>query len=477
MEIKNTLEAPLSIKRGGVSCAPRSKTSRCGKIAAAVAALLGSAAVSNCGEESAQDIGPPVLESVASGLTLRELNPPPAAIPLPIAIGRLTRVSQRARSLPTHCNKNLLGPNCQMQAVDDLSTLNALDFAIDGDVAAPVSGVVTLSQGNCSQNSNPNTRLSCGDNCNGGWGNMIGLEALDGRKFIAGHCDSFAAGLQNGSFVLAGTPLCEIGCTGYATGVHIHFDKTDRIARPFVSQGVDSFITAVKNGSPAIERPGTFTTCCSGSSCEESGATADQCAHAYKSFNYPLGAALGEVFNGIRSSDSNIRQAIGGIEPNQAASNSQWTTAFQRVRYAASGGEVDAKVLLYTGSLFGNGNRNPFLAAGWSRIVEDGGGNRVLRDWQTYAKIHSEDFIKFDLYELMLAHVRPESRQAVNVSAQVDAFPQWHSQWELHRALMRINSIDFYAFLAVLKSNRGVRYGTYYNSRDNIWTPDGWTAF
>lgn len=449
---------------------PERTTARHERIATISAALISAIGAAGCnGQNIENDDLPPQIVSSESALALKDLNPPAAPVVLPIANGRVTRISQKGYSSPSH-----LG----------LSTAHAIDLATEGDFVAPVSGVVTLNQGNCRQNPDRTTLLSCNDRCNGDWGNLIGLDGLDGRKFIGAHCDSFAPGLQTGSFVLTGTPLCEIGCTGHADGVHSHFDKTTSTQRPIESQGVDSFITAVQGHSPSIETPGTankpgsFVTCCRSSGCTEYGATPADCQHAYVSFNKPLAETLSATVRQMQSSDENIRQIIGGIEPDRNSSNATWTVASQRIKYATPSGEVSARILFYTGSFFGNGTRNPFITAGWSKIVTDNGSGAVLKNWTAYTQVHSEDFRQFDLYELMMAHVMPTSREAVAMPmpTQVDSFPNWSPDWELHRAIMPINGIDFHAYLAVLKRERGMRYGIYYNARDRIWASDGWTG-
>ena len=76
----------------------------------------------------------------------------------------------------------------------------------------------------------------------------------------------------------------------------------------------------------------------------------------------------------------------------------------------------------------------------------------------------------------MLAHVQAGSREAVSIPAEVNRFDNWNQNWELHASRMVINGIPFDVYLAVLRSNRGVRAGTYFNVRDNVWTADGWTG-
>ncbi|MBI5412846.1 hypothetical protein HZA42_00680 [Candidatus Peregrinibacteria bacterium] len=450
----------------GQAVIPKQSTAQHGNIAAISAAVLAAVSAAGCSEQKVEnDDFPPQIAQSEYALALKDLNPPAAPVVLPIVNGRSARISQIGHSTPSH-----MGP----------ATARAIDLAVDGDFAAPISGVVTLNPGNCRQNADRANRLSCNDGCNGGWGNLLGLEGLDGRKFIGAHCDSFAPGLQTGAFVLQGTPLCEIGCTGNSSGVHSHFDKTASTQPPITSQGIDYFITAVTGRSPSAERPGTankagtFVTCCQGG-CAEYGATPADCQHSYVSFNQPLEETLVSKVAQMQLTDLRIKQTLGGIEPVRSGSNAMWTLAQQRIKYATIlRGEVPAKILFYTGSFSGNGNRNPFITTGWSRIMEDSGS--VLKNWAAYTQVHSEDFIKFDLYELMMAHVMPESRDAVAVPARIETFSNWSPDWELYRAVMAINGIDFHAYLAVLKRERGMRYGTYYNARDRIWTPDGWTG-
>lgn len=288
------------------------------RIAAIAAAIMAAVSAVSCNEQKAgNDDFPPQIAHSKSALTLKDLNPPAAPVVLPIENGRITRISQKGYDTPTHMGS---------------STARAIDLATEGDFVAPVSGVVTLNHGDCSQNPDRTTRLACNDGCNGDWGNLVGIESLDGRKFIGAHCDSFAPGLQTGSFVLQGTPLCEIGCTGHSSDVHSHFDRTTTVQRPITSQGVDFFITAVQGQSPSIERPGaadkpgSFVTCCRSSGCTEYGATPADCQHAYASFNKSLAETLSAKVVQMQANDGNIRQIIGDIEPDRNSSNSTWTS-------------------------------------------------------------------------------------------------------------------------------------------------------
>lgn len=163
------------------------------------------------------------VDAKHQGLALNALNPPPPPIILPFASGVSVPVSQRGLDTPTHCNRQILRamgvPAAQVAECrweNSTSTLHAIDWNTGGSAIAPVSGTVRLSEGNC---------VVRDVECNGGWGNTVELAGLDGRRFLFAHCNSFNPGIADNDFVLQGEALCEIGATGNAGGVHLHFDQ------------------------------------------------------------------------------------------------------------------------------------------------------------------------------------------------------------------------------------------------------------
>jgi peptidase M23-like protein len=71
-----------------------------------------------------------------------------------------------------------------------------------------------------------------------GAGYYVVVDGADGRAYFFAHCvkDSFA--VAPGAVVTAGTPLCDVGRTGRATGAHLHFEiwlggwRANRDSRP-----------------------------------------------------------------------------------------------------------------------------------------------------------------------------------------------------------------------------------------------------
>jgi hypothetical protein len=58
----------------------------------------------------------------------------------------------------------------------------------------------------------------------GGAGEYVVLDAVDGRDYFFAHCIRGSTTVPSGAVVAAGAPLCQLGSTGDATGPHLHFE-------------------------------------------------------------------------------------------------------------------------------------------------------------------------------------------------------------------------------------------------------------
>jgi murein DD-endopeptidase MepM/ murein hydrolase activator NlpD len=55
-----------------------------------------------------------------------------------------------------------------------------------------------------------------------GYGNVVTIDHGGGLATVYAHLSSFAVG--SGQSVARGTPIAAVGCTGYCTGPHLHFE-------------------------------------------------------------------------------------------------------------------------------------------------------------------------------------------------------------------------------------------------------------
>ena len=93
------------------------------------------------------------------------------------------------------------------------------DGGIEGQpVVASRSGTVTRADNACSHNYPKNS--SCG--CGGGYGNRVEISHGDGTSTLYGHMLSITVSV--GQTVNQGDIIGYVGCTGYSTGTHLHFE-------------------------------------------------------------------------------------------------------------------------------------------------------------------------------------------------------------------------------------------------------------
>ena len=93
------------------------------------------------------------------------------------------------------------------------------DGGIEGQpVVASRSGTVTRADNACPHNYPKNS--SCG--CGGGYGNRVEISHGDGTSTLYGHMLSITVSV--GQTVNQGDIIGYVGCTGYSTGTHLHFE-------------------------------------------------------------------------------------------------------------------------------------------------------------------------------------------------------------------------------------------------------------
>lgn len=104
------------------------------------------------------------------------------------------------------------------------------DFGVGGfagmdagrTVTAAAEGVVIYT------NDGEFDRCTSGDCAGGGgFGNWVQVEHPDGKTTIYGHLKQWTVAVAVGDVVTCGTPLGEVGSSGYSTGPHLHFEVRD----------------------------------------------------------------------------------------------------------------------------------------------------------------------------------------------------------------------------------------------------------
>lgn len=415
-----------------------------GRAKIAFAAMLALSAACASGENT-QD-APPEFSAAGHSLALRDLNPPPAPLVLPLANGARTRVSQHGGGSFSH---------------RFASTRHAVDFATDGLALTPVGGKVKQK---------PN---------NAGWGNTVELEGQDGHLYVFAHCRNFTADAPNNAFVLKGAPVCQIGTTGNSNGVHLHFDRVKRISGqtdPYESLGVPSYITMVAGEpEPSIKKPddsqspnANFSDCCYGQCTTAPG---DSKCREYISFNRPLKDVLHGFSVELKQRDARITRLSGDVVPYAPTSADQaWLRAYEAATLNVNGQPRQSYVFFLIGSPGGNGQRNPFIDTAYSSVYNPANGKWENAGWQT--KIHTERFKNFDLWDLINTSLTPAERQNLRFTQNVQTYPNWSAQWELHGTTFNVNGESISAYLAVSKTNRGVRCGIY--KRGENWSQWTW---
>lgn len=85
-------------------------------------------------------------------------------------------------------------------------------------IVAAAAGRVTISSNACSHNYRKN--YNCG--CNGGYGNYVVIDHGNGLLTYYGHMSHTSVSV--GTYVQQGQQIGNMGCTGYSTGPHLHFE-------------------------------------------------------------------------------------------------------------------------------------------------------------------------------------------------------------------------------------------------------------
>ncbi len=100
-----------------------------------------------------------------------------------------------------------------------------IDIGNAGIAGAPIyaaqSGKVISVTNYCSHNYSKN--WSCG--CGGGYGNYIIVDHGGGLSTVYAHCQAIYVSV--GDYVSKGDTLGEVGCTGWSTGFHLHFETRE----------------------------------------------------------------------------------------------------------------------------------------------------------------------------------------------------------------------------------------------------------
>ena len=98
---------------------------------------------------------------------------------------------------------------------------NGVDIS-NGTYGAPIyaiaDGVVYIVRTGCTHNYPK--QYSCG--CGGGYGNRVEISHGDGTSTLYGHMLSITVSV--GQTVNQGDIIGYVGCTGYSTGTHLHFE-------------------------------------------------------------------------------------------------------------------------------------------------------------------------------------------------------------------------------------------------------------
>ncbi len=85
-------------------------------------------------------------------------------------------------------------------------------------IVAAAAGRVTIASNTCSHNYRKD--YNCG--CNGGYGNYVVIDHGNGLLTYYGHMSH--ASVSVGTYVQQGQQIGNMGCTGYSTGPHLHFE-------------------------------------------------------------------------------------------------------------------------------------------------------------------------------------------------------------------------------------------------------------
>ncbi|MEK9132658.1 MAG: M23 family metallopeptidase [Patescibacteria group bacterium] len=416
--------------------------------------------ISACAEPS-DDMPPepPAISDGAYALTINDLHPPPASLVLPLQNGVRTRVSQRANGDFSH-------------RAD--STRHAVDFAIDGLAIAPVSGTVRLRDGGCH-----NTLCGLENNgCASGWGNAVELESRDGQTYLFAHCKKFSDEIigRDGAFMLRGTPICEIGCTGVSTGPHLHFDSVTRNrGGGYTSRGVNNYTTMVEGeAEPSIETPATLEPCCH--SCTVQPNTPS--CKTYASFNRSLKDTLTLFADELQRTDPRVVQLDGDPIQSPDRSDAVKTVAYQPVITLFDGQRSRGWALFYHKSPGADGQRNPFIDTAYSFIW-----NPFTVQWEDgrwHTQVHTPRFINFDLWDFANSSLSQQERDGLedgnlpftqNVQTyDMQQYDDW-ADWELYGTQFNLNGEQIGAYLAVYHPMRGGRYAKLFrNGQWSEWT-------
>lgn len=109
-----------------------------------------------------------------------------------------------------------LGGNRSMHYGVDISMGGASDY--NKRVVASASGKVLIASGICHHNYPKNS--NCG--CNGGYGNYVVIDHGNGMIVYYAHLASVS--VSAGQIVARGQTVGILGCSGYSTGAHLHFE-------------------------------------------------------------------------------------------------------------------------------------------------------------------------------------------------------------------------------------------------------------
>lgn len=415
---------------------------------AAVASLI-----AGCGADTSfsEQTGIPTgLEQNTAMLTISELNPPDAPIVLPLSNGVAARISQKEGGTFSHFRN---------------TTQHAVDMSVGGMAQTPLAGTVHFSSGNCVAG---NAQCRENNGCNGGWGNVVELDGVDGNTYIFGHCFSFQPGLNDGDFVGQGTPVCQIGCSGNATGVHLHFDRVTRSGASYVSQGIPNYlIYTAGNAGATLETPSSFSTCCNDEECDARPGTPD--CKTYASLNHNTLDSLSTFARSLLA-NQRVASVNGGFRLYQDYRAEDYSLYTQDADVMINGARTRTQIAFQVGDFFGTGSRNPLIVTANSYFF-----NPQTNQWQSlmqHSDIKSENFINFDLWDYARANLVGANQGTIQMPQNVNHNPNWSPDWELHWAQFNVNGTVINPYLAVSKAIRGMRVATHFEN--NRWKP--WTA-
>ncbi len=452
MNMKNVSE-----REGTVRNASNSESAWPDSISKAISVGLQTAVLTafagGCGTEEPNEplLPPDVLEQSTGALTISDLNPPPAPLVLPLPNGAAPRISQKAEGAFSHFRN---------------STLHGVDYSIGGQAKTPLAGTLHFKSGNCVANDNI-CRANHG--CNEGWGNLVELDGVDGNTYIFGHCFAFQPGLNDGDFVGEGTTVCQIGCSGNSTGIHLHFDRVTRNGGvSYTSQGVPAYlIYTAGNTTPTIQTPDTYTTCCNDAQCDARPGT-PQCT-TYTSLNHNTLDSLSTFARSLLA-NQNVVSVNGGFRLYQDYRAADFSLYTQDADVMINGARTHTQILFQVGDFFGTGSRNPLLETADSYFYDS-----QANQWHymtEHTDVRSESFINYDLWDYTRSYLQGANRDAVQIPQNVNHTPNWTPDWELHSAQFNINGTAITPYLAVSRASRGMRFATHLEN--NQWRP--WTA-